>query len=151
MAKKTTKKKNKYPIPSRVWKLTNDLEFLFGLQNFDREYRRMSKDLEDRVASVKVDEKYQRITISLYPNFFKETIKQQREALLHEFCHYLTDPLYEVAHNMTEGELQTYKSVRHANELSTSRVAQLVDALLRGKKAYARKAYAQFIHTPRKR
>lgn len=153
MAKIPTRKKakNKLPIPARIWELTYELEQLFGLQNWDRLYGRSSVDEEGKAAEILVNEKYQRVTITLYPAFFRESIRQQAAALVHEFCHYFSDPLNQIAHDLLDGKLHTLAHVQHANELSTSRMAQLIDFLLRDKRPKARKAYAQFIHTPRKR
>ena len=140
----TTSKHTKRDIV-RVMKFLENIDWLFSLNNFDRIIKLPSDDHEDVVAKVCYDDKYQRITVSLYPRFFEQKHHEQRKALLHELCHSITLPSKQALYDMIEGDLITKKQAHEINERATSQIENILDGLLRGKLYYARNAYKNYL------
>lgn len=107
-------------------------QFLFGIQNYDREIIYAKEDKEDYAACIDIEDDYQRITLTIYPRFFRNTLVNQKRYLLHELCHYLTDPLFAISCSLRDGNVETKEHVRRANEKSTSSIANILDMLLSG-------------------
>ena len=138
--KHPTKKEEK-----RVQSFLKQMEWMFGLQNYDRTIC-FSKNADDTfAANVVVEEDYQRVKITIYPCFWDNTLKNQREYLLHEFCHYLTDSLANLAWDMMQGKLQTKEHRRLAVEKSTSMVSNIIDSLLCDNMSFAKVAYKKYL------
>lgn len=140
MKKHPTKKEEK-----RIQSFLKDFEYAFGLQNYDRTISFPKENYKDNAARVEIQEDYQRIQIYIYPSFFDVDQTMQREYLLHEFCHYLTDPICTVAWNLSNGKFVTDEIRRMENEKSTSRTTNLIDKLLTDKMQFAKKAYKQYL------
>lgn len=140
MKKHPTKKEGR-----RIQSFLKDFEWAFGLQNYDKTLTFLKDDLQNYAARVEIQDDYQRIIISIYPSFFEKDLKTQREYLLHEFCHYLTDPIATVAWHMSCGELRTDKDRKWENEKSTSRIANIIDKLLVDKLLFAKRAYKNYL------
>src|SRR3990167_7601545 len=138
--KHPTKKEEK-----RLMAFTDQMEFLFAVNNFDRSFTWEKTDKEGIAAEVTISIPYQTFNIAFYPLFWTQTLKEQREILLHEFCHSLIVPIQNVASDLFEGRFRTEKERKDAVEESTSRITQLLDALLRRKSLYARKAYEKYL------
>lgn len=142
-------------IPSRIHNLLKDLQIFFGIQNYDRSIT-LEKSAKPHssggglAASIEIDEEYQRVHIHIYPCFFSNSIKDQRQYLLHEFCHILTDSIYDDAFQLSLGTLRTRNQIRASNEKAVSRTMNIIEALLLGKMGYARAAYAAYLK-PRKK
>lgn len=129
----------------RIQKFLKDFQWMFGLQNYDRTLTFAKEDKDNLAASVVIEEDYQRIKISIFPCFFENSLEHQREYLLHEFCHYLTDPVAEIACDLANGRVQTDYSRRFANEKSTSRTANIIRSLLIDNMTFAKKAYKEYL------
>ena len=141
-------KKPKHPNKKeekRLMAFTDQMEYLFAVNNYDRSFTYKELDSDDLCAEVELTVPYQRINIAIYPIFWTLTLKEQRELILHEFCHILIQPVQTVAWDLFEGKFRTEKERKDAVEQSTSRVAQLLDSLLRGRSSYARKAYEKYL------
>lgn len=143
---------NKQPTKSdkrRILDFLEDMQWLFGVQNFDRGLH-YARDDEGKVegerpaAAVHIDESYQRIEITIYPCFWNHSRKKQAEYLLHEFCHYITHPLASLADNLMAGKLQTQEHRTVAVERTTSTVANFVDMFLCNKLSFAKKGYNKY-------
>lgn len=147
------KKKSSIPkkVPKRILDLTDQLEFMFSLQNYDRViFLKKQEGKEGYTASIEVQEEYQRVTINIFPSFFEAPLNEQRQYLLHEFCHTISHPLLEVADNLRSGRLETPENVRIASEKTVSKTTEILHRLLRLKMGYARKAYAKYLDTKKK-
>jgi hypothetical protein len=131
----------------RIVEFLGGIEWLFNVNGFEREIVLKEEDENYIGAEITFDEKYQRITITIYPQFFKETLQGQRKILLHELCHCLTMPQKLLACSLTEGDLVTLKQIKDENERATSRIENILDGLLRGRLKYAKEAYAGYITT----
>lgn len=141
MSKHPTKREE-----ARLMALTDQLEYLFAVNNYDRSFVWKQQDTPELVgADVTISIPYQRITICVYPVFWTHTLREQREMILHEFCHTIIQPIQNVATDLFEGKFRTEKERIDAVEHATSRVAQLLDAQLRGKNRYARIAYEKYL------
>ena len=143
--KKDPKGKDK----KRIINLMNDLSYPFGIQNFDKEILWRSDDEEIEwkrtMASIIVDEKYQRCTVNIFPCFFLQTGHEQRKTLLHELIHTITLPLAEKADMLLQGKLVTQESIDFESERSTSRIENIFDGLLTGKYKFLKKAYKDYL------
>ena len=141
-------KKPKHPTTKeekRLMAFTDQMEYLFAVNNYDRSFTYKEQDSEGVGAEVEINVPYQRINIAIYPIFWKHTLKEQREMILHEFCHTVIQPVQAVARDLFEGKFRTEQERKDAVEQSTSQVAQLLDSLLRGRSLYARKAYEKYL------
>lgn len=129
---------------ARIQKFLKDMQWMFGLQNYDRSIVFEKVDHERFAAKVEIQEDYQRIQIYIYPSFFVKNLKTQREYLLHEFCHYLTDAIHTVAWKLSCGKFETDENRKDANEKSTSMIANILDKLLTDNMTFAKKAYKEY-------
>lgn len=144
------KKKKPEKIPSeheakRLIDLLEGLQWMFGVQNYERSITYKESDADNYLATVKQEEDYQRISIEIYPAFWKESREDQRKTILHEFIHTWLHPLHYEACKMLEGKFSNKEMVRFAVERGTSSVENVVDSLLRGKLRYATKAYDKYL------
>lgn len=138
--KHPTKKEEK-----KIQQFLKDFQWMFGVQNYTRTLIYSKDNKDEAAAEIRIDEDYQRIRITIYPCFFENTIENQREYLLHEFCHYLTDPIAEIACDLANGKVQTDYNRRFANEKSTSRTTNIIDKLLTDNLTFAKRAYATYL------
>lgn len=122
----------------------SDMQYLFALQNYDRTVVFKTEPNEDKAASVYVEEDYQRIKISIYPCFWGNSLKNQAEYLLHEFCHYLVLPIDMVAYNALTGKMESSEHRRVALEKSVSSIANIIDSFLTGHKSLEMKIYQKY-------
>lgn len=129
----------------RLRALMEQLDYLFSVNNFDRHLIYKKEDNGDVAADISIEIPYQRITISIYPCFWTHTKEEQREFILHEYCHTISRPLNDIACDLLDGKLITKDQRKDAWEEVTSRTAQLLDAQLRGRNKYARIAYAKYL------
>lgn len=150
MKKKQNKpdKTSKHPTKKEEKKILDflqQMQWMFGLQNYDRNIEFVKEAHKDRAASIEIDEEYQRIKIKTYPQFFEHTKKDQRVFLLHEFCHYLTDSISEVAYQLHIGNFETDKNRKDACEKSTSQIVNILDKFLTDKLSFAKKEYKKYL------
>lgn len=143
-------KKKEGRLPKRITALMSQLDFVFHVQNFDRTVVLKKEDYDNRACDIKTDLEYQRIEISIYPCFFENSLEDQRMYLLHEYCHVLLKPLAQVVSNLQDGKLETKEHRIFAVEQTTSAMANILAALLKGRMRYARKAYADYIDAKKK-
>lgn len=130
----------------RLMSFTDQMEFLFAVNNYDRSFTYKQKDDKEWVAvEIEINVPYQRINTAIYPIFWTYSLKEQRKILLHEFCHIIIQPVQAVAADLFEGKFRTEEERKNAIEQSTSRVTQLLDSLLQGKNKYAAKAYEKYL------
>lgn len=136
----------------RIEDFLEDIQWLFQIQNFDRKLTLLKEDDGEKKAEIIYDEEYQTIKISLYPLFFKEKLEAQRKTLLHELCHTITLPQKILFYEFIDGtKTATKDQSLFLNERETSQIENIIDGLLRGKFAYAKKAYSDFIKVKKKR
>lgn len=122
-----------------------DMEWLFDYQNFDRSIVFKTVNKDDCACEIMTDLEYRRVTVMVYPSFFEHSLKEQRELLLHEFAHTFSDKIYHLAVNLLNGKAESFENFRRANEECTSRITNVLDGLLRGRKAYAKRGYAAYL------
>lgn len=135
-------------VPNYIHAFVQQFQELFGVQMYDRTIGLSAvakKNNIDCVAEIEIFEDYQRINIIIYPLFFSNTRENQRQYLLHEFCHYLTNDVFEAGDSLRHGQFVSPKQMGAANEKSTSKIANIIEALLLGKCGYARDAYARYL------
>lgn len=143
MAKKQVKDTN-LAVRKKIQKFCEDFDFFAGVQHWDKSI--VYKETGDSpLASVQVDRDYKRVTLNIYPPFFKESKKSQAETLVHEFVHILIDPVHQTGSDMLEGYLVTKRHFTSSIEESTSGVTEVIVRLLQGKLAYAKKAFENYI------
>lgn len=139
------KKKQKDIAIKRIQKLLESLDWMFQINNLQRDMVLKEKDEENKAAEVVYDESYQNITINIYPCFFEHDLKNQRKMILHELCHTITLPSKLALHDFLDGKLVTPDAIYRINEKATSKIENLLDSLLRGKLQYASKAYKEYL------
>jgi hypothetical protein len=97
----------KYPRPfvRYVMSLVKYLQSEFYLREWDIDVRFMPSPKDkngDVAAAIKTDHTYFNATVYVYPRlleWWKDPASRGtvKEAIVHEFCHILTDPLYKIA------------------------------------------------------
>lgn len=126
--------------------LIEQMDFLFSTNNYTRTLNFGENKPEEYVAAdVTINIPYQRIHINIYPAYWEQDKYAQRMSILHEFCHAIVKPLQDVCFDLQEGKLRTTADRKDAVEHVTSRIAQLLDAQLRGRNKYARDAYEKYL------
>lgn len=130
----------------RIEDFIKNLEYFSSVQNYDKNFVYKKADEDGVAASVEIDEKYQRITLNIYPCFFNHSLRHQREFLIHEFVHVLVAPLQAVADTMLQGYLVTNREYKAGLERSTSAVTEIIVRLLmKDKLLYVRQAFNKYI------
>jgi hypothetical protein len=129
----------------KVREFLDDIDWLFSISNFDREIKIKEQDDGDIIAEFHYEEDYQRLTLTLYPRFFKDPPTEQRKTLLHELCHSLTLPSKQALHDLLNGKLIVGDQIQKINETETSKIENILDRLLQGKLQHAQKAYSNYL------
>lgn len=111
---------------SQINKYLSKLDWLFGLQHYDKELIIKEKDKDDKLAEIITDHKYQNITVEIYPLFFKEKEEQQKKILLHELCHTITADSRLSAWQLLNGDLVTNERLKEINEQTTSKIENII-------------------------
>jgi len=123
-------------IITRANKLLTEMSWLFGVDKFETRLK-ISKEnsLEDEhiAATVSTDTDYQRISITLYPPFFRGSLEDQRGYLIHELTHIFTNNLLDIADDLRVGKLVTQKHLQSENEKATSKITLLIRMFLENK------------------
>lgn len=122
-----------------------DMQWLFGVGNFKCTVTFETKSEGNTAADITVDESYQRISICVYPLFFKSDESWQRQYLIHELCHFFIAPIQKIAENLRRGEFETAQHVTDAVEKSTSRCEKVILLLLENKRPWAIKDFNKYI------
>jgi len=138
----------------RITNFLDGIEWLFQIQNFERKVilkdNDCGEDGEHTCAEIYFGERYQTIEISIYPCFFKEKLEDQRKILLHELIHTITLPLKTATYGLLDGKFITKDEVDKLNEIETSKIENILDALLKGTKHYAKDAYSKYLNINKK-
>lgn len=134
----------------RIMNFLDSMDWFFGIQNFEKS---ITVEKEDRKfddnyqfnASIIFEERYQRVSVTIYPNFFKHCLSDQRKMLLHELCHSFTIAGKKLLHDFLDGKFVTPQEIHSTNEKMTSQIENVLDKLLKGGGRYALKAYKEYI------
>lgn len=139
------KKLTEKQVKNRVLQFMSDMEWAFDYQNFDRcVIFKKQPHTKDIACQVICDWEYRRVTVEVFPCFFDASPEIQRGYLLHEFCHTFTDKLCNTAVALLNGKFYTFDQIKDLNEEATSRITQIIEALLKGKMRYARDGFAKY-------
>lgn len=85
-------------------------------------------------ADVSIDHRYQMLTLSVYPNFFKEDVEYQARTLIHEFCHLFNVPLYNLLEKTQEGKMITQEHADDILENCNMRAERVIIGILTSNK-----------------
>lgn len=127
------------------------ISWMFQINNYEKEiiFEEKNKKAEDETrevqAEVDICEKYQTITIRLYPRFFDLSLDEQRKTLLHELCHCLTGSSNILLQDFYNGKFVTPQQINSSNERETSQIENILDRLLTNRLNYAKKAYNNYL------
>lgn len=127
----------------KVEEFLKTFDFLFGVQYYEKSIT-YSDQKQNVFADIIVDREYQRINITIYPKFFQQSLQEQRQTLIHELCHTITEDLSDIGESLLAGRLKTKEDLRVANEEATSKIANLLDRFLQDKFDFAKKAYKNY-------
>lgn len=134
---------------ARAKRFVEEFRWMFDVSMYEIQfYKKIADEERGEVvtsASIEVDERYQTIDINLYPIFFTKNLDIQRKILLHEMCHILNTPLQSAAESLLAGKLITDDMISEASEKATSRMENIIDALLKGNLTYAKNAYKDYL------
>lgn len=134
---------------ARAKKFVEEFRWMFDVSMYEIKFYVKHTDEEKdggvTSASIEIDEKYQTIDINLYPIFFTKNLETQRKIMLHEMCHIISTPLQDAAESLLAGKLITDEAISAASEKSTSRMENIIDALLKGNLTYAKDAYKDYL------
>lgn len=79
----------------------------------------------DAMASISVNHVYMQAEISIYPGFFRAPADVREFAIVHELCHCHTQPMWNMATNLLDGQLITHKQSQEECERLTQRIANI--------------------------
>ena len=89
----------------------------------------MKTDEDSRLATIMIDGTYLNFEISIYP-YLKRTYdkdpREAKEALCHEVCHLITDPLSDIIRRLQEGKFITPEEVENTQERQTQRICNSI-------------------------
>lgn len=95
----------------------------------------MEEDKDNRLADIEIDGKYLNFKLNIYPlleEMYKDKkYKEVAEVILHEMCHLLTEPLYELVCNMVEGKFVTSENLEDVRERQTQRITNTISNLIK--------------------
>lgn len=114
-------KKEKY-----IFELIDKYRKIFQVENHEFDVVFADKKENMPLADIDHEQNYQRITIKIYPILMEKGLNDIRETLIHEFCHILTDPICNQAHNLFSGKFVTQEQIMYNNEMSTSMIANIL-------------------------
>lgn len=129
----------------RIQKLLTDFDWLFGTQNYERHIVLKKEDKDGVSMEFQFEENYQRIELSIYPTFFRQTLEDQRKSILHEFCHSITLPSKTALYEFIDGKFITPQRVKDINEQETSKIENLLHDLLINHNKFAKKVYKDYL------
>lgn len=129
----------------RIQRFLDEIEWLFGVQNFEKHITLKNEDRDGVASEINYEKEYQRITIYIYPTFFRSSLDDQRKYLLHELCHIITLQSKNLAYKINDGKVVTFEEIRAENEEMTSKIENLLNGLLQDKLQYAKKAYRNYL------
>lgn len=145
MSETMTLKQNK----KKVMVLLEQLDWMFSVQNFDRAvmFQKDDEYFDDDPVHCRItyNEDYQRVTVEIFPTFFKKPLDEQRKIILHELIHTITIPLNQIAFALHAGNLYTPYQIKQSHERATSRIENILDKLLRGGMRCAKKSYKDYL------
>ncbi len=121
------------------------LQDLFQVGNLENSIKWMAENDGNVAAEITFEEKYQRISIKIFPMFLELPQIEQRKALLHEMCHLITIPLTSIAKDLLDGRFRTREEVDLFGERSTSQIEDLLDFLLCNRFKTIKKKYKAFL------
>lgn len=102
------------------------LDWLFGLQHFDKKIIIKEKDEDEKAAEIITDIPYQLINVYIYPCFFKEEEKDQKKMLVHELCHTITAQHKLSTYDILDGKFIPKKRINEINEEATSKIENII-------------------------
>lgn len=143
-------KKKRSKLPPHLHKLVDHLQEIFEIRNWDKHISFPVEDKEHVAASIDTEEDYQRIHITIYPLFFRESRQQQREYILHEFCHMVTHGLVHLLDEFKRGNLVTPQQVKFECERATSRMALIMDAFFCKRFNKEIRGYTDYLKLPKR-
>lgn len=138
------KKNSKKQQIKKITNFLEQIEWLFCLNNFDKNIIIKKEDQDNKTAEIYYDNNYQHIEVCFYPCFFTYQTKEQRKIILHELCHSITLPSKKASYDLLSGKLITEKQINEINEKATSKIENILDALLQNKLIYAKNAYKNY-------
>jgi hypothetical protein len=98
----------------------------FQLGNLEWEVIYSKKDKDNTEAEIIADDKYQRITLTIYPRTLKMSKEYIKGVLIHEFCHIITQGQLDLLRDFYTGKHVTQDSIETANEKSTCLIANIL-------------------------
>ena len=99
------------------------------LQGWEIYLEEQKKDEYKLNAEITVSYEYRNATIRLFPSFFKNTAKEQKEIILHELIHIISEPYKAMFNQIWKDKLVTIEDERKANEYMTSWLTQIIVTL----------------------
>lgn len=111
----------------KVIDFLNEAGYAFGTNTWDNTVKQLEKDDGDgTLATFNCDRRYRRNIISIYPSFYKETKKDQVQALIHELCHFITNDMRQNSWNLREGVLVTEAECNRSWEATTEWICRML-------------------------
>lgn len=138
----------KHPTPKEKKKLDalmSDFDFMFNICGYERNLIFKKESEDESAASICIDVPYQRITLNIFPTFWEHTKKQQREFILHEYCHTIGHPIANLAKDLLDGVFVPKSKIIDMEEEANCKIVHLLDYQLRGMAKYTRTAYAKYL------
>lgn len=74
------------------------IDVIFATENLES-----SKDAYVTLADVVVNTPYLKAIITIYPSFHEQPIDVQKDALVHELCHIISQPVFDIISRQQQG------------------------------------------------
>ena len=124
-----------------VRELIDELKIIYSVDYHDFTVRWHKEDEEGMTfASITYEDDYQRITLNIFPHFFKQDAHSQLKTLIHEFNHTKTLTLKDKFIGFINGtKCTTAKQVQDMDEKLTCGFENIINALMTNQLSYTQK------------
>lgn len=132
----------------RILNFLDEIDWLFAVNNWEKTIsfeKENNSENRHTAATITPNEKYQRLKITIFPEFFTCSRNEQRKILLHELCHILVAPMLINTDDLFNGKVVTDDQITFAHERVTTSIENILDGLLQGRLKYAKAAYSKYL------
>jgi len=102
------------------------LKKLFFLDGWTIHINYFKDNQGEAAAKMTTEWNYRRATLSIYPRFWDESEDEQKDILVHEFCHVLVAQPFLIIDNLREGYAFSENQIEDIHEHVTSWIAQII-------------------------
>jgi hypothetical protein len=124
--KEWKEKKSRKQFVNKEIDLLKDRFYLQGWTFSTDHFKFPNQQNEGVAAEVNTDYKYRRIILRIYPPFWAENEEERKNILLHEMCHVLTEPIFDLLMRSQKGMIVLEDEKDRVNEHVTCWIQNII-------------------------